>query len=109
MLKISYFKSTFLFNRSNGGQLKVRMGEWDGYSNSEPITHQEFNVARIFVHPQFAASTLVSSVAILRLSSNVPLGQVPSITTACLSGTSLSGQLRKIVKIFILMILFQNS
>lgn len=66
------------------------MGEWDAQSTSEPIAHQEFTVARIFVHPQYSSSSLINSVAILRLSSNVPLGQVPTITTGCLSTSYIS-------------------
>lgn len=62
------------------------MGEWDAFTTSEPIPFQEFNVARVFVHPQYSSTTLANSIAILRLSTNVPLGQVPTITTACLSG-----------------------
>jgi secreted trypsin-like serine protease len=72
--------------RSNGIQLKVRLGEWDAANINEPLPFQEFNVARIFVHPQFSSSTLANSIAILRLASNVPLGQTPTITTACLTG-----------------------
>lgn len=64
------------------------MGEWDAFTTNEPIPYQEFTVGRIFVHPQYASSTLANSIAILRLNSNVPLGQVPTITTACLSGRS---------------------
>lgn len=63
------------------------MGEWDVSSNNEPYPYQEFNVIRIFIHPQFSSTTLANSIAILRLASPVPLGQLPTITTACLAGS----------------------
>lgn len=64
-----------------GRPLRVRLGEWDASSASEPIPAQEYQVARVFVHPQYSASNLRNNIAILRLASNVPLGQTPSITT----------------------------
>jgi secreted trypsin-like serine protease len=67
------------------------MGEWDASNNNEPIPFYEYNVARIFVHPSYSSSSLINSIAILRLSSNVPLGQVPTITTGCLTRTQISG------------------
>lgn len=70
----------FIF-RVFGRPLRVRLGEWDATSASEPIPAQEFQVSRVFVHPQFTASNLRNNIAILRLSSPVQLGQTPSITT----------------------------
>lgn len=66
------------------------MGEWDPSNINEPIPYQEFYVSRIFIHPQYSPTTLANSIALLRLASAVPLGQVPTITTACLSGTYIS-------------------
>lgn len=65
----------------------MRLGEWDVSNNNEPIPYQEFSVSRIFVHPQYSSTTLANSIAILRLATAVPLGQVPTITTACLAGS----------------------
>lgn len=81
---------SFQLNRTNGRTLKIRMGEWDASSSTEPIAAQEFNVARIFIHPQFTAANLRNDIAILRLASTVPLGQVPTITTACIPSTVVS-------------------
>lgn len=67
------------------------MGEWDASNSNEPIASQEFTVARIFVHPQYSSSTLSNSIAILRLSSAVPIGQTPTITTGCLSSANIAG------------------
>lgn len=86
------------------------MGEWDASSATEPFAAQEYNVARIFVHPQYTAANLRNDIAILRLSSPVILGQVrkvsfvsaanlsklflnrqfPTITTACLPNSLVS-------------------
>ena len=66
------------------------MGEWDASSSTEPIPAQEFQVVRIFIHPQYTASNLRNDVAILRLQTPVQLGQVPTITTACLPSTVLT-------------------
>lgn len=78
-------------NRSNISQLKIRMGDWDASNTNEPIPYQEFNVGRIFVNSAYNPSTLSNSIAILRLSSSVQLGQLPTITTACLSSTQITG------------------
>lgn len=67
--------------------MKIRLGEWDAAGN-EIIPYQEFNVVRIFLHPSYNPSTLSNSIAILRLSPVVPIGQSPAIIPACLSGTS---------------------
>lgn len=72
-------------HRSNGQQLKVRLGEYDVSSANEPIPSQEFTVSRIFVHSQYSATSLRNGIAILRLSSAVPIGQVPTIATGCLT------------------------
>lgn len=67
------------------------MGEWDAATSTEPLPAVEFIVSRIFVHPQFTAANLRNNIAILRLSTPVQLGQVPTITTACLPSTVVTG------------------
>ncbi|XP_035776537.1 phenoloxidase-activating factor 2-like [Anopheles albimanus] len=71
--------------------LKVRLGEWDAASTSEPLPIQEFTVTRYFVHPNFNSANLRNDIALLRLSGTVTLGTVPTITTACLPVTSFVG------------------
>nr|XP_040222106.2 phenoloxidase-activating factor 2-like [Anopheles coluzzii] len=71
--------------------LKVRLGEWDAASTTEPLPVQEFTVARYFVHPSFTAANLRNDIAILRLSGTVALGTTPTIATACLPVTSFVG------------------
>uniref|UniRef100_A0A336KPT0 CSON012726 protein n=1 Tax=Culicoides sonorensis TaxID=179676 RepID=A0A336KPT0_CULSO len=75
---------------TTGRFLKVRLGEWDASSTTEPIPAQEFTVSRIFIHPNYVASNLRNNVAILRLATRVNLGQVPTITTACLTTSVIS-------------------
>lgn len=71
--------------------MKVRLGEWDASSATEPIPAQEFSVARIFVNPNFNAANARNSIAILRLASAVPLGQTPTITFGCLPSAPITG------------------
>jgi hypothetical protein len=69
--------------------ISVRLGEWDAATTTEPIAAQEFIVSRIFIHPQFTAANLKNGIAILRLATAVPLGQTPTIGTACLPSNAL--------------------
>lgn len=80
-----------LFRSSGTRALKVRLGEWDAASTTEPLPVQEFTVARYFVHPSFTAANLRNDIAILRLSGTVALGTTPTIATACLPVTSFVG------------------
>lgn len=79
---------------TNGRQLKVRLGEWDASTSVEPVPPQEYNVARIFVHPSYTASNLRNNIAILRLVNPVSLGTVPTITTACIPSTLVNANIR---------------
>uniref|UniRef100_A0A182K934 Peptidase S1 domain-containing protein n=1 Tax=Anopheles christyi TaxID=43041 RepID=A0A182K934_9DIPT len=76
---------------SGSRALKVRLGEWDAASTSEPLPVQEFTVARYFVHPSFNSANLRNNIAVLRLSGTVSLGTTPTIATACLPVTSFVG------------------
>jgi secreted trypsin-like serine protease len=67
---------TSLIKSTNGRPLKIRMGEWDAATATEPFAAQEYQVARIFIHPQYTAANLKNNVAILRLATPVVLGQV---------------------------------
>lgn len=62
--------------RTNGRQLKVRLGEWDASQATEALAPQEYIVSRIFIHPLYNAGNLKNSIAILRLATPVTLGQV---------------------------------
>ncbi|XP_070506196.1 mucin-5AC-like [Chironomus tepperi] len=75
-----------VYNLSSG--VKVRMGDWDAASSSEPLESIERNVT-IFIHPNFTLPNLKNNIAILRLNSMIPLGQYPTIGTVCLPNTTL--------------------
>ena len=62
----------------------MRLGEWT-IGGSKPINYMEYNVIRAFTHYAFNPSSLVNSMAILRVSPDVSLGLTPTIATACLS------------------------
>jgi len=75
--------------RSNGQSLKIRMGVWDA-QNANIYPWVEYTVSRIFQHPSYSSSTLSNSIALLRVSTSVVLGQYPTITTACLSSSQVT-------------------
>lgn len=66
------------------GLIKVRLGEWDGQSVSEPQPYQEFSIVRMFVHPNFNSLNLQNDVAVIRLNASVPVATSLNINTACL-------------------------
>lgn len=63
---------------------KVRLGEWDAANEDEPIKAAEINVELVFTHPRYNSRNLQYDLSVLRLISNAPLGQVPTITNICL-------------------------
>ncbi|XP_015599347.1 phenoloxidase-activating factor 2 [Cephus cinctus] len=77
----------------NGG-FKVRLGEWDARSTTEQYPYQEYQVARLFIHPNFNSQNLQNDVAVIRLASNVPISSSPNINTACLPNSMPSPQTR---------------
>ncbi|GIY00203.1 serine proteinase stubble [Caerostris extrusa] len=62
--------------------LKVRLGEWDTQTTSEFLAHEDYNVSKILVHPEFRNTSLWNDVALLRLSE--PVLFAPHIDTVCL-------------------------
>ncbi|KAG8201920.1 hypothetical protein JTE90_027397 [Oedothorax gibbosus] len=48
--------------------LKVRLGEYDVSTVSEPLKYEEFDVSRIVVYPTFNNRTLMHDIALVRLS-----------------------------------------
>ncbi|XP_037956127.1 phenoloxidase-activating factor 2 [Teleopsis dalmanni] len=71
---------------------KVRVGEWDAASTSEPIPAQDVTIASVFIHPSFNSANLQNDVAILRLSTPVSLMTKSTVGTICLPTTSFVGQ-----------------
>ncbi|KAI1292142.1 Vitamin K-dependent protein C [Halotydeus destructor] len=62
--------------------LKVRVGEHDVSSLSEPIRHDEYDVAGIFVNPKFNNNTLANDLALVQLAS--PVKKKKNINIVCL-------------------------
>lgn len=69
----------------------MRLGDWNAATTTEPIPAQDFIVGRINLHPSFNSQNLKNDIAVLRLSTNVQLGQTPTIATACLPSIAFTG------------------
>lgn len=67
---------------SEPGSLVVRCGEWDTQTESEIKTHQDRNVSRMILHPEFNPRNLWNSIAVLFLETDFVLDQ--HIDTICL-------------------------
>lgn len=65
------------------GNIILRMGEWDGTATTEPNPYRDYRPASIAIHPSFNSQNLQNDVAIIRLSSSVPVSTSPNINTAC--------------------------
>ncbi|XP_046399362.1 uncharacterized protein LOC124165869 isoform X2 [Ischnura elegans] len=64
--------------------LRVRLGEWDVNHDVEFYPHEESDVTRLTVHPEFYAGTLYNDLAILRLQRPVDFARSPHISPACM-------------------------
>ncbi|XP_001359817.4 phenoloxidase-activating factor 2 [Drosophila persimilis] len=71
---------------------KVRLGEWDASSTSEPIPAQDVYVSNVYVNPSFNPTNLQNDVAILKLVQAVSLTSKSTVGTICLPTTSFVGQ-----------------
>lgn len=71
---------------------KVRLGEWNSASTSEPIPAQEYLVAAATINPGFNGANLQNDVAVITLATPVTLGLTPTIATVCLPTASYTGQ-----------------
>lgn len=80
------FQSSSSFHRT---PFKVRLGEWDASNDNEPIPAVEVQTATIFIHPKYNAKNLQYDIALIRLASNAPLGEYPTITNICLPSKNL--------------------
>jgi len=68
--------------RQNPNELKVRCGEWDTQQETEPLPHQDRQVAALDIHPEFEARNLRNDFAVLFTSEEFVLSS--HIDTACL-------------------------
>ncbi|GFX80766.1 phenoloxidase-activating factor 2 [Trichonephila clavipes] len=72
----------FHLYKYNEYPLKVRLGEWDTQTTTEFLAHEDHNVSKIIVHPEFRNTSLWNDIALLRLEE--PVFFAPHIDTICL-------------------------
>ena len=60
----------------------MRCGEWDTQTEGEPLAHQDRNVKKVVLHPEFNKGNLMNTVALLFLESEFALSD--HIDTICL-------------------------
>jgi len=68
--------------RQNPTELKIRCGEWDTQHQTEPYPHQDRQVSKLAIHPEFDGRNLQNDFAILIVSEDFILDQ--HLDTACL-------------------------
>jgi kallikrein len=73
-LYLSQFSKIFdLTCRNDVAELKVRCGEWDTQTTSEPYPHQDRAVKALRIHPEYEGRALFNDFAVLFLESNFDL------------------------------------
>ena len=71
---------TFIIYRNNN--FKIRLGDWNSATNSEPIV--DLIPISTVIHPNYNAQNLYNDIAVIRLSRSIPLSTYSNINTACL-------------------------
>ncbi|XP_035232718.1 tryptase-like isoform X2 [Stegodyphus dumicola] len=62
--------------------LKIRLGEYDVSTTSEPLKYEEYTASRIVVHPNFDNRTLLHDIALVRLTR--PAKRKANINVVCM-------------------------
>uniref|UniRef100_A0A224X8C3 Putative trypsin-like proteinase n=1 Tax=Megacormus gertschi TaxID=1843536 RepID=A0A224X8C3_9SCOR len=70
------------YQGQNQYPLKIRLGEYDTQKTDEFLAHDDYNVEKIFCHPQFRNNSLWNDMALLRLDRDVIFA--PHIDSICL-------------------------
>jgi hypothetical protein len=63
-------------------ELKIRAGEWDTHSQTEPLPYQERSVSQIINHPDYYSGALYNDISLLILDS--PLTVAANVLPICL-------------------------
>lgn len=71
-----------LKTRYTADQLRVRLGEWNLAGKTEAEPHQEINVKKVLLHPDYQPGVEYYDVALLELDRPAKLG--PTVNTICL-------------------------
>ncbi|XP_076048438.1 uncharacterized protein LOC143029601 isoform X2 [Oratosquilla oratoria] len=65
-------------------EMRIRLGEWDVNTDTEFYPNVEYDVAAIYVHPQFLSSNLMNDIALIVMVSRVDSLKNPHIAPICL-------------------------
>ena len=55
----------------HASELRVRLGEYDVNSDSEPLRHTETDVAAVYTHPDYTTGTLLNDIALVSMAAAV--------------------------------------
>uniref|UniRef100_A0A0K2TLA2 Peptidase S1 domain-containing protein n=1 Tax=Lepeophtheirus salmonis TaxID=72036 RepID=A0A0K2TLA2_LEPSM len=83
---------------TKGGQrMKIRLGEWNVRSQSEPSPHEDIDIEHRYIHPDYTHKDFRNDIALVRLARDVEFKE--NILPACLPtyGESFIGRYAKVI------------